>query len=277
MKSGLLDSVDGHRLMPGSTVIAVEGLAAHWGQRQVLHDISLQVGPGEIVVIMGGSGSGKSTLLRHLVGLERPTAGRVEVLGTDLRTVSARALHRLRRHMGVAFQGGALFSSLTVLENVILPLQEHTRLAPSTMHIMARLKLEVVNLTGSEDLLPAELSGGMVKRAAIARAVVMDPPLLFLDEPSAGLDPVVAAELDRLILQLRDAMHMSIVVVTHEIESALAIADRLIVLDGGRIVAAGTVAEVRASQSPRVQALLNRQPSVPEFDPEAYLDRLTRA
>ena len=266
-----------HRPISGGPVIAVDGLDAHWGERKVLHEVSLRVAPREIVVIMGGSGSGKSTLLRHLLGLERPTAGKVELLGVDLGSASARAIHHLRRNMGVAFQGGALFSSLTVLENVILPLQEHTRLAPATMHIMARLKLEVVNLAGSEDLLPAQLSGGMVKRAALARAVVMDPQLLFFDEPSAGLDPVISAELDGLILQLRDAMHMSIVVVTHEIESAFSIADRLIVLDEGRVVAQGTVAEVRSSESPRVRALLNRQASVPDFDPDAYLARLTRS
>jgi len=271
-----LEPGGGHRPITGGPVIVVEGLDAYWGERQVLHDISLCVAPREILVIMGGSGSGKSTLLRHLLGLEQPTAGRVQMLGVDLGSASAGAIYRLRRNMGVAFQGGALFSSLTVLENVILPLQEHTRLASATMHIMARLKLEVVNLAGSEDLLPAQLSGGMVKRAALARAVVMDPQLLFFDEPSAGLDPVVAAELDQLILQLRNALHMSIVVVTHEIESALTIADRLIVLDEGRIVAQGTVAEVRASASPRVQALLNRQPSVADFDPDAYLARLTR-
>jgi len=264
------------RLSATAPVIVVEALDAHWGARQVLHDVSLSVGPREIVVIMGGSGSGKSTLLRHLLGLKRPTSGRLEVLGTDLATASEQELYRLRRNMGVAFQGGALFSSLTVLENVILPLQEHTRLDLQTMHIMARLKLEVVNLAGSEDLLPSQLSGGMVKRAALARAVVMDPQLLFFDEPSAGLDPVVAAELDQLILQLRDAMHMSIVVVTHELESAFAIADRIIVLDQGRVVTEGSVAEVRASGNARVHALLNRQPSVPVFDPEAYLDRLTR-
>lgn len=256
-------------------VIRLVGLCAHWEERQVLFDVNLEVAPREIVVIMGGSGSGKSTLLRHLLGLKRPSRGSVEVLGLDLKSASHQDLHRLRANMGVAFQGGALFSSLTVLENVVMPLQEHTRLDPKTMNIMARLKLEVVNLAGSEQLLPAQLSGGMIKRAALARAVVMDPQLLFFDEPSAGLDPVVAAEIDDLILNLRDAMHMSIVVVTHELESAFKIADRIVVLDQGRVLTQGSVPEVRASTHPRVQALLNRQASAPIFDPDAYLARLT--
>jgi phospholipid/cholesterol/gamma-HCH transport system ATP-binding protein len=256
-------------------VISVRGLCAHWGARRVLHDVELVVQPREVVVIMGGSGSGKSTLLRHLLGLKRPTSGEVEVLGVDLCRARPGELHALRSNMGVAFQGGALFSSLTVLENVVMPLEEHTRLDRHTMNIMARLKLEVVNLAGSEDLMPSQLSGGMVKRAALARAVVMDPQLLFFDEPSAGLDPVVAAEIDDLILELREAMHMSIVVVTHELDSAFKIADRLVVLDQGTVVTQGTVEEVRSSDNERVQALLNRRASAPVFDPDAYLARLT--
>lgn len=256
-------------------VIEVENLVTHYGTTAILHDINLIVYEGEIMIIMGGSGSGKSTLLRYLLGLGVPTSGSIRLLGKDITRVSADEVYELRKNMGVAFQGGALLSSLTVGENVMLPLREHTRLDEKTMRIMARMKLEVVNLGGYEDLMPAELSGGMVKRAALARAIVMDPKLLFFDEPSAGLDPVVAAELDELILRLRDAMGMSIVVVTHELDSAFKIADRITVLDRGRILITDTVEGVRACDNPRVQSLLNRMPGSEMLEAEAYLDRLT--
>ena len=260
---------------PAQPVIQVRGLHAHYGARQVLHGIDLAVRPGEIMVVMGGSGSGKSTLLRHLVGLERPTAGVVELLGLDINRARPMELLRLRRKIGVAFQGGALFSSMTVLDNIMLPLREHSRLDPKTMAIMARLKLEVVNLAGFGDLMPAELSGGMLKRAAVARAIVMDPELLFFDEPSAGLDPVVSAALDDLILQLRAAMNMTIVVVTHELESAFKIADRITVLDEGRVLLVDDVAGLRRSTNAHIQNLLNRRVEETEIDPAAYLRRLT--
>ncbi|MDP6705823.1 MAG: ATP-binding cassette domain-containing protein [Alphaproteobacteria bacterium] len=256
-------------------VIRVQDLDAHYGARQVLHGVDLEVRPGEIMVIMGGSGSGKSTLLRHLIGLERPSRGVVELLGLDITRARAREMMRLRRRIGVAFQGGALFSSMSVLENIMLPLAEHTRLDPETMAIMAQLKLEVVNLAGTGDLMPSELSGGMLKRAAVARAIAMDPELLFFDEPSAGLDPVVSAALDDLILKLREAMNMSIVVVTHELESAFKIADRITVLDQGRVLLVDDVEGVRGSDLARVQNLLNRRVEEAEIDPATYLDRLT--
>ena len=259
----------------GAPVIRVEGLQAHYGAIQVLHDVDLTVAPGEIMVIMGGSGSGKSTLLRHLVGLTRPSAGRVELLGLDITRAGAMEMLGLRRRIGVAFQGGALFSSMSVLENIMLPLREHTRLDRKTMEIMARLKLEVVNLAGADALMPAQLSGGMLKRAAVARAIVMDPKLLFFDEPSAGLDPVVSSALDDLILKLREAMNMSIVVVTHELESAFKIADRITVLDQGRILMVDDVAGIRRSDNARIQNLLNRRSDDAEVDARAYLQRLT--
>lgn len=257
-------------------VIEVEDLVAHYGSREVLHRINFSVNQSEIMVIMGGSGSGKSTLLRHLLGLNRPTSGSIRLLGQDITRLSSRQMLELRKNMGVSFQGGALFNSMTVGENVELPLVEHTKLDRNTIRIMSRMKLEVVNLAGFEDLMPSELSGGMIKRAALARAIVMDPKLLFFDEPSAGLDPVVSAELDELILRLRDAMNMSIVVVTHELESAFKIADRITVLDQGAILFTGTVAEVRASPNERIQNLLNRRPRDEAVDGEAYLNRLTR-
>jgi phospholipid/cholesterol/gamma-HCH transport system ATP-binding protein len=255
--------------------ISVRGLNTHFGDRQILFDVDLEVRRGEIMVIMGGSGSGKSTLLRHLVGLERPTDGTVRVLGDDLAAIGAGELMTLRRRIGVAFQGGALFSSLPVVENVKLPLREHTSLDERTMDIMARMKLEVVDLANAADLMPAQLSGGMLKRAAVARAIVMDPQLLFFDEPSAGLDPVVSSALDDLILRLRDAMAMTIVVVTHELESAFKIADRICVLDRGRVLAVDTVAAIRASDNARIQSLLNREAEDEDIDAAAYLARLT--
>ena len=257
------------------TVIDVQQLVTHYGTREILHGINMQVQRGEIMVIMGGSGSGKSTFLRYLLGLLTPTSGTIHLLGQDINTLEADKLLALRRNMGVAFQGGALLSSLSVGENVRLPLREHTQLDENTIRIMSRMKLEVVNLSDFEDLMPAELSGGMLKRAALARAIVMDPKLLFFDEPSAGLDPVAAVELDELILRLRDAMGMTIVVVTHELESAFKIADRITVLDQGNILITGTVDEVKNSDNPRIQSLLHRKPRVDEIDADAYLNRLT--
>ena len=257
------------------TVIEVDNLVTHYGSRLILDDVSLRVQSGEIRIIMGGSGSGKSTLLRYLLGLNQPTSGTVKLLGIDLARATARELQQVRKNIGVSFQGGALFTSMSVGDNVMLPLREHTKLDESTIAIMARMKLEVVNLSGFETFMPAQLSGGMVKRAALARAIVMDPKLLFFDEPSAGLDPVVAAELDELILNLREAMRMSIVVVTHELESAFKIADSITVLDQGKILVTGSVEEVQNCAHPRVQDLLNRRPSIEEVGADEYLRRLT--
>jgi phospholipid/cholesterol/gamma-HCH transport system ATP-binding protein len=260
--------------LPGR-VIEVEDLVSFYGPRQILRGVSVEVVEGEIMVIMGGSGSGKSTLLRHLMALEWPTSGTVRLLGRDLAALSAREMFELRKKIGVAFQGGALFSSMTVGENIMLPLHEHTELDPTTMRIMARLKLEVVDLAGFEDLMPSELSGGMIKRAAMARAIIMDPKILFCDEPSAGLDPVVASAIDDLILRLRDAVGMSVVVVTHELESAFKIADRITVLDKGETLFIGTVEELRNHPSERIQNLLNRRAEDEAVDADAYMRRLT--
>lgn len=255
--------------------IEVQHLDAHYGERQILSDICLNVHHGEIMVIMGGSGSGKSTLLRHLLGLNTPTRGSIKLLDQNIAHNSEQDMFALRREMGVAFQGGALFGSMTVEENVVLPLCEHTSLDENTMRIMGRMKLEVVNLAEFGDLMPAELSGGMIKRAALARAIIMDPRLLFFDEPSAGLDPVAAVELDELILRLREAMNITIVVVTHELESAFKIADRITVLDQGRILITDSVKAVRGSGNPRIQSLLNRLPRDDAIDADEYMERLT--
>lgn len=258
-----------------NSVIQVRELVTHYGMRKILDQVTLDIHAGEIMVIMGGSGSGKSTLLRFMLGLERATSGIIRVLNQELGSLSVKEMFQLRKKTGVAFQGGALFSSMTVGENIMLPLYEHTALDRKTMEIMARIKLEVVDLAGFENLMPAELSGGMIKRAAVARAIIMDPKILFMDEPSAGLDPVVSSALDELILRLRDAMGMTIVVVTHELESAFKIADRITVLDKGKILFVGTVEEVRNHPSERIQNLLNRRPEDLKIDPDEYLRRLT--
>ena len=265
--------MDGREQKP-EKVIEVRDLVAHYGERRILNGVSMDVYAGEIMVIIGGSGSGKSTLLRHVMALEHGTSGTVKILGRDPAALDAKEALDLRKKIGVAFQGGALFSSMTVGENIMLPLHEHTVLDRTTMEIMARLKLEVVGLAGFEDLMPAELSGGMVKRAAFARAIIMDPKILFCDEPSAGLDPVIAAALDDLLLRMREAMGMTIVVVTHELESAFSIADRITVLDQGRILLTGTAEELRETKSERIQNLLQRRTEEEIVDPEEYLERL---
>jgi phospholipid/cholesterol/gamma-HCH transport system ATP-binding protein len=256
-------------------VIRVCDLVTSYGSMKILHGVSLTVEPGEIMVIMGGSGSGKSTLLRYMLGLHQPDSGSIEILGQNIQQLGGRQWRKLRQKMGVSFQGGALFNSMTVGENVCMPLREHTRLDDNTIRIMSRMKLEVVNLAGFENLMPAQLSGGMVKRAALARAIVMDPSILFFDEPSAGLDPVVSAELDELILRLRDALNVSVVVVTHELDSAFKIADRITVLDKGHILMVGTVEEVRNSDNARVKNLLTRTIEDVAVDADDYLRRLT--
>jgi phospholipid/cholesterol/gamma-HCH transport system ATP-binding protein len=256
-------------------VIEVENLVAHYGDRAILKGINLGIRAGEVRVIMGGSGSGKTTLMRNLLGLNKPTSGSIRIFGKDITKISTRELYAIRRKMGVAFQGGALLGSMSVAENIELPLRHHTKLDESTIRIMSRMKLEVVNLAGFENLMPSELSGGMLKRAALARSIVMDPALLFFDEPSAGLDPVVSAELDELILRLKDAMQVTIVVVTHELESAFKIADRITVLGQGQVLMTGTVDEVQNSDNEAIQDMLNRRPRDETVNAEEYLARLT--
>lgn len=259
----------------GGAAISVRNLRVKYGEREILHGINFEVPSGETMVILGGSGSGKSTLLRTLVGLETPSSGEIWIQGKDFASISEDQRDELRKKMGMSFQGGALFGSMTVGENVALPLREHTRLDDSTIEIMVRLKLDQVGLSGFENYMPAQLSGGMKKRAAIARALAMDPEILFFDEPSAGLDPIIAAGIDELILKLKKAFRITIVVVTHELASAFLIADRMIVLDKGVIVANDTTKELQASQQPRVRQFLDRVPE-PELTGEIdYLQMLT--
>lgn len=251
--------------------ISVRDLRVSYGEREILHGINFDVMAGETLVILGGSGSGKSTLVRTLVGLERPTSGEIWIHGKNLATVSNDELYEIRKKTGMSFQGSALFGSMTVGENVALPLREHTKLEDSTIEIMLRLKLEQVGLAGFEYHMPSQLSGGMKKRAAVARALAMDPEILFFDEPSAGLDPIIAAGIDQLILELKKAFRMTIIVVTHELASAFLIADRMVLIDKGNIVAIGTVEEMRTSTQPRVRQFLDR---VAEPDVEGELDYL---
>lgn len=256
-------------------ILNVYRLCSAYGERQVLHDISLSVSKGEIFVIMGASGSGKTTLLRHLIGLSVPSTGEVTLLGNCLTTIAKNELYELRKRIGVAFQGGALINSMSVIENVELPLRQHTALDNSTIRIMSRMKLDMMSLDNAEHLMPAQLSGGMLKRAGLARAVVMDPRVLFFDEPSAGLDPAISAGLDELIVGLRNALKMTVVVVTHDLESALKIADRIMVVAEGKIAALGTVAEIKQSKDQRVQALLNRRIRDERPSGNEYFDHLT--
>ncbi len=260
---------------PIEPVLSLRNLRVSYGEREILHGINFDVVRGETLVILGGSGSGKSTLLRTLVGLEKPSAGEIWIKGRDLAKTSTAEMDEIRTKIGMSFQGGALFGSMTVGENVALPLREHTRLEDSTIEIILRLKLQQVGLEGFEYYTPAQLSGGMKKRAAVARALAMDPEILFFDEPSAGLDPIIAAGIDELILELKRAFHMTIIVVTHELASAFLIADRMLLIDKGNIVALGTTEEMRSSTQPRVRQFLDRI-AEPEVSGELdYLQMLT--
>jgi phospholipid/cholesterol/gamma-HCH transport system ATP-binding protein len=245
---------------PVEPVISVRDLVVSYGGRRVLDGINLDIARGETMVLLGGSGSGKSTLLRHIIGLERPQAGRILVNGIDLATSVKKDLRKVRRSIGVAFQNAALFNSMSVEDNVALPLREHTRLAESTISLMTWLKLAVVGLAEYGNHPPQELSGGMKKRAAVARALSLDPEILVFDEPSAGLDPIVAAELDDLILGLKRAFSMTVVVVTHEMASAFRIADRMAMLYQGSLIAVGSKDELRTSHHPRIRQFFDRVP-----------------
>jgi phospholipid/cholesterol/gamma-HCH transport system ATP-binding protein len=239
-------------------IVSASNLRVNYGAREVLHGLTFDVRRGETLVVIGGSGSGKSTMLRTLVGLERLSSGEVRILGVDVAKAGDREMDGIRKRIGLAFQGGALIGSMSVGENISLPLLEHTTLEPSTIEVMVRIKLEQVGLSGFEDYSPSQLSGGMKKRAALARAMALDPEILFFDEPSAGLDPITAAGIDGLILSLKRAYGLTMVVVTHELASAFLIADRIILLDRGSIAAMGPVEEVRNSQHPRVRQFLDR-------------------
>src|ERR1700676_1169367 len=242
------------RVIPGRDVVV------SYNGRRVLDGITLDIIRGETMVLLGGSGSGKSTLLRQIIGLERPQSGRIILNGVDLANSKPNELKHLRRSVGVAFQNAALFNSMSVEDNIALPLREHTRLPESTIRLMTWMKLAVVGLAEFGKLSPQALSGGMKKRAAVARALSLDPEILVFDEPSAGLDPIVAAELDELILGLKRAFNMTVVVVTHEMASAFRIADRMAMLYKGSLIAVGTKEELKNNSHPRIRQFFDRVP-----------------
>lgn len=260
--------------MGHSDLIEVRGLNSYYDSRQVLFDIRFGIPDKRITVIMGMSGCGKTTLLRHLIGLKRTGPGQIMVEGRDLGRFNEEGMRLYRRRIGVLFQSGALFNSMTVEENIAVPLKVHTRLPDETIRIMALIKLNCLGLAEFGAFMPSQLSGGMRKRAGLARALAMDPEILFVDEPSSGLDPITAAGLDQLLLELRETLGMTIIVVTHELESAFRISDRLVVMDRGRILAVGSPDEIRESQDGRVLQFLKREADAPEANTASYLSRI---
>ncbi|PCJ55450.1 MAG: ABC transporter ATP-binding protein [Candidatus Hydrogenedentota bacterium] len=256
-------------------VIEVNDLVVKYGDRTVLSGVDFEVRRGETIVILGGSGSGKSTLLRTLVGLKQPHSGCIRMDGKDITQATMEEQVEARKKTGMCFQGSALFGSMSVGDNVALPLLEHTDLERSTIDIMVKIKLDLVGLGGFEDYMPAELSGGMKKRAGLARAMAMDPEIIFYDEPSAGLDPIVAAGLDALINKLKHTFNLTSVVVTHELPSVELIADRVCMLHQGKVVGLGTLEEVKAMDSPFIRQFFAREPDDEDGEREEFLRSLT--
>lgn len=244
-------------LQTGDTVISIRGVSMSYGARRVLDRVDLDVHRGEILVLLGGSGSGKSTLLKHVLGLAKPDTGSITINGMDITCCSPSELGAVRRRIGVAFQAAALFNSLSVEENVALPLRELTQLADSTIKLVVWMKLVAVGLADAGSLYPPELSGGMRKRAAVARAMALDPEILIFDEPSAGLDPIVSAGLDELILFLKRSFGITILVVTHELESAFHVADRIAMLYEGRLIAVDSKEQFVNNAHPRIRQFLD--------------------
>ncbi|MBI2565830.1 MAG: ATP-binding cassette domain-containing protein [Candidatus Schekmanbacteria bacterium] len=241
-------------------IIHVSDLVARYGDRTILDGVSFTIRRGEICAILGGSGCGKSTLLKHLIGLLRPASGSILIDGEEMRAAFGERLQAMRRKMGVLFQMGALFGSLTIGENIALPLEEYTDLSSEQIASLVRFKLALVGLAGFEDHTPAELSGGMRKRAALARAMALDPQILFFDEMSAGLDPVTSAELDRLVQSVSRSLGLTIILVTHELASINAIADHAIMLETGHIIGEGRPAELAESTNATVRSFFQRSP-----------------
>lgn len=265
--------------MEREVIIRAENLHKAFGDRHVLNGTTLDIYKGETFVIMGGSGCGKSTLLRHLIGTLKPDIGKVSLLGKELATLDEDGMDEVRKRIGMCFQSSALFDSMTVGENIALPLKEHTKLDENVINIVIKMKLELVGLRGFEDLLPSQLSGGMRKRVGLARAIVMDPQVVFYDEPSAGLDPIVAAVIDKLMLDLSKKLSITSVVVTHDMKSVFRIADRIAMLHEGKVLQVGTKEEIKNSDNPLIRQFIHGQPDGPVSfmqKGDDYIESLTK-
>lgn len=241
-------------------IIEVKNLVTHYGETKVLDDISFAVKTGEIFLIIGGSGCGKSTLLKHMCGLLRPTSGQILYHGGDVARMDEEELAAMQRTIGIAFQSSGLFNSMTVGDNVAMPLREYGDMDEGTIKAIVRMKLSLVGLADAEHLMPSELSGGMRKRAGLARAIALDPPLVYFDEPSAGLDPIMASGLDELVLDLRKLLGITFIIVTHELESIRKVGDRILLLDLGKIAFTGSVQEAESTENERVRQFFERRP-----------------
>jgi phospholipid/cholesterol/gamma-HCH transport system ATP-binding protein len=265
--------------MANEIVIKADDVHKTFGDRGILNGINLEIYKGETFVIMGGSGCGKSTFLRHLIGALKPDRGKVYLLGKDLSIVNEDEMDILKKKVGMCYQSAALFDSMTVGENVSLPLREHTKLDKSVIDIVVKMKLELVGLRGFEDLMPSQLSGGMRKRVGLARAIVMDPEIIFYDEPTAGLDPIVAGVIDKLILDLSKKLAITSVVVTHDMKSVFSIADRVAMLYEGRVLEVGRTEDMKKSKNPMVQQFVSGSPDGPiRFfqQKDDYLEQLVK-
>lgn len=260
-------------------VIKAQDVVKKFGDRTILNGINLDIYRGETFVIMGGSGCGKSTFLRHLIGALKPDSGKVFVLGKDLAALNEDQMDAVKKKIGMCFQSAALFDSMTVGDNVSLPLREHTRLEKSVIDTVIKMKLELVGLRGFEALMPSQLSGGMRKRVGLARAIVLDPEIIFYDEPTAGLDPIVSGVIDKLILDLSKKLSITSVVVTHDMKSVFSIADRVAMLYEGRVLEVGTPQEIKKSNNPMVQQFISGSPDGPiKFfqQKDDYLEQLMK-
>lgn len=244
---------------PGETLIEVDDLVTHYGDTLVLDHVSCRIKRGEIFVIIGGSGCGKTTLLKHMTGLLRPTSGAIRYAGRDITKLDEDELAQVQRTIGIAFQSSGLFNSMTVGDNVALPLKEYGHVDKRMLDSLVRLKLSLVGLAAAQHLTPDELSGGMRKRAGLARAIALDPPVVFFDEPSAGLDPIMASGLDDLVLNLRNLLGITFVIVTHELDSIRKVADRILMLDLGKALFLGTLDEAERVDVPRLRQFFERR------------------